>query len=248
MDEKADVATPEDEMLATATDADANAGNGSDDILPTGTDSLISTETVASTETDTLTHTLTTESTSSTIESSASEASATNISTPIDGFISSDALSVANALTSVDDLRSAEELTSENVKASANSVMNKVSSVDAARVSPVVCQLEEELKRLHEGDPLEDAKPIEKAVLESKKDQNIEKALEKLEAGGKSPNTGSSPGSQSGVKPVAELTKVEVHPEEMLAAESVAKDPVLIKSKFFFYITNKLFYLLLNSC
>ncbi|XP_018565583.1 uncharacterized protein LOC108906725 isoform X2 [Anoplophora glabripennis] len=226
MDEKADVTPPEDEMpaAAAATDAITSAGNSSDDILTTGTDSIISTEIVASTETDTLTQTLTTtESTTTstiTIESSASETSTTNISAPIDSFISSDALSVADALTSVDDLRSAEELTSENVKASANNVMNKVSSIDTVNTSPV-CQLEEELKRLHEGDPPEDAK-VENTLPEPEKTPNVEKS----EVETKLPKPVST--SQPTNKPVVELTKIEVHPEEMLAADNVSKDPVLI--------------------
>lgn len=224
MDEKADVTPIEEEMPAVAaTDAITSAGNSSEDILTSGTDSLISSanEIVASTETDTLTQTLTTESTTSTIETSASEASAT-ISAPIDSFISSDALSVADALTSVDDLRSAEELTSENVKASANSVMNKVSSIDAVSTSPVVCQLEEELKRLHEGDPLEDAK-VENTVPESGKASTVEKS-ELVTKPSKPVST-----TQPAIKPVVELSKIEVDAEEMLASDSVSKDPVLIK-------------------
>ncbi|KAJ8917727.1 hypothetical protein NQ315_005176 [Exocentrus adspersus] len=230
MDEKADATPPvppEEEANSVSDEHDEDtllsAGNDNEHGSPTDAAELspaMDTDPLAPTDT-TQTET---EAAVATNDSLASETTGT----PLDSFISSDALSVADALTSVDDLRSAEELTSENVQASASSVLDKISSVDTS-ASSVVCQLEEELKRLHEGDPLEDIKPEENIATDEK--SVVEKQAEKPEAEVKPQIVlkTTSVIARPMIKPVVELTKVRANPDEMLSAESIAKDPLLIR-------------------
>ncbi|KAJ8966970.1 hypothetical protein NQ314_003193 [Rhamnusium bicolor] len=249
MDEKTDVSSEEQlpqnsVQLLTPDAVESNAGNATEaDVIPTdstGTESLISISTDKTVSTDTHTATLTSTETTTKppIETSISETSTSDILPPADTFISSDALSVADALTSVDDLQSAEELTSASLKASAdaNAIANKVSSIDAVESSPIVCRLEEELKRLHEGDPVEELKhtvnlpltkepAVEKTVREEHPLATAEPVIKPVvpQQAVKLPIT------KPVAKPAVEQIANELDPVEMFASEEVSKDPFLIK-------------------
>ncbi|KAJ8985990.1 hypothetical protein NQ317_013874 [Molorchus minor] len=138
--------------------------------------------------------------------------------------------SVSDALTSMDVTQSVEESTIGNAEgkadtsASATTVFeNKEVFVDVSKPVSAVCELEEELKRLHEGDPIENV-PTESIQKESTHDNNVQE---------EQPTAKSDPEEIQSVVEEAE-TSQEINevldPVEMLtAADDATKDPVLIK-------------------